>query len=188
MVACACLSGRAYAIPINVTLSGGALAIAAPKADLGNFGDGSVLSWLTTDVVGYNSLRGTSLPAPTAVNDATGLDDGAGGNSITLDLTGSHDYLFLHWGGQNGGWGQAFYIAGLTGEFTFSNSTIDNGAGNPAVGALSGFSFYNGDPAVPPQSIPDGGTTALLLGAGLLGLGIVRRTLNSRAVIRQSPE
>jgi VPDSG-CTERM motif len=50
-------------------------------------------------------------------------------------------------------------------------------------GATFSFGTTAGDnvPGIvgrPPQSIPDGGTTALLLGAALSGLGLIRRKLS----------
>jgi len=90
-----------------------------------------------------------------------------------LDLiSGAYDYLFLHWGGKGGGWVQAFYITGLSGPYDFSNSQIAGGAGHPAVGGLSFYSFYD-----PPTQVPDGGTTLLLLGATLTCVGLIRRKL-----------
>jgi len=164
---------EARAVPVDITVSGGALVVAAPKSDLGNFGDGTVFSWLTSDVANYNSIEVTSLPAPTQTGDQTGLTSGAGGNSITLDLPGNYNYLFLHWGGQHGGWAQAFYLGNLAGDYTFDNSTIDGGAGNPAVGGLSSYSLIDDVPLA-----PDGGTTFVLLGTALSCLGLIRRRLN----------
>ena len=134
-------STSAITVPlVDITVGGGVDVIAAPKSDLGNFGDGTVLSWLTTDVVNYNSINSTTLPAPVTVAGQIGQTGGAGGNSITLNLTGTFDYLFFHWGGQGGGWAQAFYIGGLTGQFSFDNTTIGTGQ-NPCVGGLSFFSI-----------------------------------------------
>jgi hypothetical protein len=159
-------TAHAIPTPINITVSGGADVVAAPKSDLGDFGDATVLSWLTTDVANYNGLNSTTLPAPVAITGLTGVTGGAGGNSITLNVTG-FDYLFFHWGGQGGGWAQAFYVGGSTGNFTFDNSAIGTGQG-PSVGGLSFYSFY--DP-----SVPDGGSTVMMLGAALSGLGLAVR-------------
>jgi hypothetical protein len=166
-------STSANAIPVNITTSGGADVVAAPKSDLGDFGDATVFSWLASDIITYNSLNSSSLPALLSNADQIKLTSGAGGNSITLNVTG-FDYLFFHWGGQGGGWAQAFYIGGSTGSFTFDNSAIGTGRG-PSVGGLSFYSFYD-DP--PTNDVPDGGTTALLLGLAVSGLGLIRRKLS----------
>ena len=149
--------------PLNITVSGIANAVAAPKSDLGNFGDATVLSWLTGDITAYNSLNGTAFGTPSSASSLIGLTSAAGGNSITLNVS-DHDYLFLHWGGQNGGWAQAFYVGNLSGSFTFDNAPIGD---NPQVGGLSFYSFYTG-------SVPDGGSTALMLGLAFSGMGMAR--------------
>jgi hypothetical protein len=163
------LVATANSIPVNITVSGGALVVAAPKSDLGDFGDATVLNWLTGDVSSYNTLTSSSLPAPVSISQI-GLTGGAGGNSIVLDLTGTADYLFFHWGGQGGGWAQAFNIAGLTGDFTFDNSLIGTGQG-PSVGGLSFYSLYG------PTSVPDGASTMLMLGAALSGIALIKRRI-----------
>lgn len=159
----------ANAVPLNITVSGGASVVAAPKSDLGNFGDATVLNWLTSDVAAFNALTSATLPKPLSISGQTGLAGGTGGNSITLDVTG-FDYLFFHWGGQLGGWAQAFYVGASTGSFTFDNTAIGV---NPSVGGLSFYSFFG--PTPHRQTVPDAGSTVLLLGAALSGLGVVVR-------------
>jgi hypothetical protein len=160
----------ANAIPINITTSGGVDVVAAPSSDLGDFGNATVFAWLGNDITTYNSLNSTSLPGPTTVSGTAGLTGGVGGTSISLNVSG-YDYLFFHWGGQGGGWAQAFYVGGSSGEFTFNSSLIANGDGPPAVGGLSFYSLYG------PQGVPDGGSTMLMLGAAFSSLGLVARRL-----------
>lgn len=155
------------AVPINITTSGGALVSAAPKSDLGDFGDATVLNWLTADVLSYNSITASSLGSPISVLGQIGQTSGTGGNSITLNVTG-FSYLFLHWGGQGGGWAQAFYVGNSAGSFNFNNSLVGTGQ-NPSVGGLSFYSFYNSN------NVPDGGSTVMMLGAALSGLSLVVR-------------
>ena len=155
------------ATPINVTVSGGVSVVAAPKSDLGNFGDATVLSWLGSDISSYNTLTSSSLPAPTTILGQVGLSGGTSGNSITLNVTG-FDFLFFHWGGQHGGWAQAFYVGSSAGSYTFDNSAIGT---NPDVGGLSFYSFYG--PTL--RNIPDGGSTIMLFGVALSGLGMLVR-------------
>ena len=59
-------------------------------------------------------------------------------------------------------------IAGVTADSTVTSATFSFGTvpGGPNV------------PGLPPQQVPDGGATVLLLGAALSGLGLIRRKLS----------
>jgi VPDSG-CTERM motif len=156
--------------PINITVCNGVLAVDAPKGDNGvsNFGDGTVFTWLSKyDVTKYDGLKSASLPAPTSAGDSIApnkwTEDSAG--DATINLTGKFDYIFLHWGGSGGGVFQAYCIEGLTGEYTFDNPT------GKGPGTLSFDNLYAG---IPSTTLPDGGTTALLLGLAVAGLGLIR--------------
>jgi hypothetical protein len=159
-------------MPVNITMSEGSSVVAAPSSDLGNFGDGTVYDWLTADVAAYNSANGTTLPTPTANTDGSPLQKVTviGGDSLTIELDSSYDYIFLHWGGQGGGWAQAYYIGDLTGTFEFDAPP----GGHPAVGGLSFYSFYGGG-----GNVPDGGNTAALLGAACLVMALGARKLKT---------
>ena len=171
-LALSAFSALASPTPVNITVDNGALAVDAPKGDNGvtDFGDGTVFTWLSTyDVPQYDTLASANLPPPITTGDQTAqmhnwTEDSAG--DATLDLSGTDDYIFLHWGGPGGGVFQAFYIAGLTGDYTFDNPT---GMG---PGTLSFDNLYNGDP------VPDGGTTVFLLGLAISGLGLIRCKLS----------
>lgn len=66
-----------------------------------------------------------------------------------------------------------YYTAGLTGAFEVSPTQ-----------ALSHVSYYNPSSTPPPRDIPgvpDGGTTLVLLGGSLLGLGSMRRLMLKKA-------
>lgn len=77
-----------------------------------------------------------------------------------------YDWLLAKWGQDSA----VYYIKGLGPEVTFSIA----GTGWSAEGhGLSGFTLFNRGE----RDLPDGGATALLLGAGLIGLGILRRRL-----------
>ena len=93
------------------------------------------------------------------------------GTSTTINLgptPGVYQYLFAKYDGPNGG-AEVWYVGNLSGTITI-----------PAVGlyrqkyALSGWTLFG----VAGQ-VPDGGTTLMLLGAGLSALGILRRFLNA---------
>ena len=163
-------AGFATPTPLNITMSGGTMVIAAPKSDIGNYGDATVYSWLTADIAAYNSFTSSSLPTsvidPFLTKISSGFLDGA--ENILL---GGGDYIFLHWGGQGGGSEQAFYISGLNGTYSFTPPP----GGNPAVGGLSFYSVYGAN--VP--NVPDGGITAAMLGGALTMIGLIRRKLSA---------
>ncbi len=160
-------AGYAIPTPLNITMSGGSLVVAAPQSDIGNYGDATVYSWLSADIAAYNSFTASALPTSVIDPYFTKVASGFGGGAENIILAGG-DYIFLHWGGQGGGWEQAFYIGGLSGTFSFNPPP----GGNPAVGGLSFYSVYS-------AGVPDGGTTAAMLGGALTMIGLIRRKLSA---------
>jgi hypothetical protein len=160
----------AGAIPVNVTMMNDLSVIAAPASALGNFGDSTVFNWLKADVTAYDTASGAAYPAPIANANGsplTKVETPSGGSSITITVP-SHEYVFLHWGGQNGGWAQAFYNPGSTLDYTFTAPP----GGSPSVGGLSFYSEYGPGGG---GSVPDGGVSIMLLSATMGGMFIVRR-------------
>ena len=79
---------------------------------------------------------------------------------------GDYAYILAKYG-QAGRWGShIWYIGALDG----SHSVPSNIGGND----LSHYSLYNADQF----DVPDGGTTAALLGLSMVGLGMIRRRFN----------
>jgi hypothetical protein len=78
------------------------------------------------------------------------------------DASAGYDYVVFHFGagpaGSPGGWWQAFYLGGLEGSFSVPT------VGGRSVGGFSSAYFCN--------AVPEIGSTALLLGTGLLVVGI----------------
>jgi hypothetical protein len=107
---------------------------------------------------------GLDVPAgPLALPESAGRFNLATSNT-TLDLgTGGFTYIVAKFGQDS----EAFYLGGLTGEITLNNLT-----GNQ--NGLSGYTLFN--PGT--TRVPDGGATVALLGAGLLGLGMMRRKIS----------
>jgi protein with PEP-CTERM/exosortase system signal len=103
-----------------------------------------------------------SLPAATAVGAVSGT-----GTTIDLNALGTFTYLFAKYDGQNDV-SQVWNISDLTGIITIP------GFGPNGYG-LSGWILFN---QIAP-GVPDGGTTVMLLGAALGGLGMVRRFLKA---------
>ena len=88
-----------------------------------------------------------------------------GKGTIDLGTQGTYDYLFAHYGGPRGGFAEVWYVGDLSGMITIPANAFRHG--------LSGWALFVG----PNTSVPDGGATAMLLGAALGALGVVRRYL-----------
>ena len=101
-------------------------------------------------------------PLPQAV--LGGLVDGT---STTINLgSGLYTYLFAKYDGPNYG-SEVWYVGNLSGVITIPATAGGYG--------LSGWTLFG--PGVP--GVPDGGTTAMLLGAALSVLGVARRYIMS---------
>jgi len=127
--------------------------IALTPGDSGTFSGQTIARSLNT----FGSL-------PTA--SATGA---VSGTSTTIDLNalGTFTYLFAKYDGQNDN-SMVWNISGLTGILTIP------GFGPNGYG-LSGWILFGPTGG----QVPDGGTTVMLLGAGLGALGMARRFLMS---------
>jgi hypothetical protein len=96
---------------------------------------------------------------------ATGAVSGTG-TTIDLNALGTFTYLFAKYDGQNDN-SVVWNIAGLTGVLTIP-------ADGPLGYGLSGWILFG-----PTGTVPDGGTTVMLLGAALGALGMARRYFKS---------
>ena len=174
------LAGIAQAVPIsgNITFAGGV------TLDTSSAGT-------ATEVLSWTGPGGTGLPV---VISADGSFSGVAGGTqatfaapwhfnsgavaglwsvggFTFNLTSSH--IVFQGGNPDGvvvdGIGAVTGPAGLDAEaMTWSFSTSD-----PSAAGV--FSFQVADGAT--GSVPDGGTTAMLLGLGVLGLGLLKKQL-----------
>jgi hypothetical protein len=105
------------------------------------------------------------------------------GSYIDITLTGTgFGYLVARYDGQNAG-AQVWDIAGLAAGTTIQipQTAYVDASGNLANGPMPGtpdkyqitsWTLFN------PSSVPDGGTTAALLGSALTCLGLLRRKLS----------
>jgi hypothetical protein len=113
---------------------------------------------------GQTITRSTNLFGSLPTATATGSHSGTG-TTIDLNAFGTFTYLFAKYDGQNDN-SLVWNITGLTGTITIPGF-------GPGGYGLSGWILFNQTgPAV-----PDGGTTAMLLGAALGALGMARRFL-----------
>jgi protein with PEP-CTERM/exosortase system signal len=85
------------------------------------------------------------------------------GTTINLGIQGTYSYLFAHYGGPGGGFAEVWYVGDLSGTISIPATGLGHG--------LSGWALFT----APGGAVPDGGTTAMLLGAALSMLGLVRR-------------
>ncbi|MFA7003317.1 MAG: hypothetical protein WC429_04700 [Verrucomicrobiia bacterium] len=162
----------AGAIPINITMLGNTPVIAAPASQLSDFGDTAVFNWLKADVAAFNTSQGTSYPVPTALPNGSPLsktETFSGSSSFTMTMP-SDQYAFLHWGGKDGGWAQAYYNSGATADYVFNAPP----GGAPLVGGISFYSSY-GSSGGGGGSVPEGGVTIGLLGMAMGGLVLMRK-------------
>jgi len=84
----------------------------------------------------------------------------------TVDVTGGYQYLAVKYDGPN--WGtEVWYIGNLSGTFTVPRYPN----GDQQLG-ISGYTYFTRTPGT---NVPDAGSTALLLGAALSGLGLIAR-------------
>jgi hypothetical protein len=123
---------------------------------------------------------GSSYPTPLSAGSLNISSNVVSGNQLL-----GFEYAVLHYGVGNGGvqgsgGGVAiFYITGGEANFTFpANGTGPNGFGGFSGGTLFNSNATPGNlpgPGVP--GVPDGGTTATLLGSALIGLFLLRRRL-----------
>jgi VPDSG-CTERM motif len=110
----------------------------------------------------YFRSNNSFSPLPQAV--LGGLADGT---STTINLgSGLYTYLFAKYDGPNYG-SEVWYVGDLSGTITIPATAGGYG--------LSGWTLFG--PGVP--GVPDGGTTAMLLGTALGALGLARRFLLS---------
>ena len=88
------------------------------------------------------------------------------GTTVNLGLTGgTYDYLFAHYGGPGGGFAEVWDVGNLSGSISIPSIGFGHG--------LSGWALFRAADG----AVPDGGTTAMLLGAALGALGMVRHFL-----------
>ena len=112
------------------------------------------------DALGQHFTRSNNAfsPLPTAVFALNG-------KTTTINLgTGLYTYLFAKYDGPNYG-AEVWYVGNLSGIITIPATAGGYG--------LSGWTLFGPGG----QGVPDGGTTAMLLGAALGALGMTRRFL-----------
>ena len=117
------------------------------------------------DRTGSNQFAANTLPTAN-LTGAVRVETG----TLTSFTAGDFEYVLAKYGsGPSGGGSHVWYIATLDGTQTLPANF--GGAGTPGI---SHYSLYNGTTT----TVPDGGTTAALLGLSMVGLGMIRRRIN----------
>ena len=108
----------------------------------------------------------TVIPvAPAPLATLAGYNNVSTGNAVINLGSTTYDWVLAKWGPDSA----AYWIGGLSGEITLTR----DGTGYAARGhGLSGYTLFN-----PRTQVPDGGTSAILLGIGLFGVGLLKRRL-----------
>ena len=122
-----------------------------------------------------------SLPAATATGAviATGIQ--AGTTAVTVSLGTGFQYLVAAYDGPNGGVA-VFNVGGLTGSVDLyryakplaNGNLLGSNTAQQGYFLMTGWSLLN-----PTGTVPDGGTTVMLLGMAFGALGMARRFLKS---------
>jgi hypothetical protein len=126
----------------------------------------------------FNSFG--SLPAATATGAVLGTNIAEGTTPVTVNLGTGFQYLVAAYDGPNGGVA-VFNVAGLTGSVDLyryakplaNGNLVGSNTAQQGFFKMTSWTLLN-----PTGAVPDGGTTVMLLGAALGGLGMVRRFLN----------
>jgi VPDSG-CTERM motif len=120
-----------------------------------------------------------SLPAATATGAVLGTNILDGTTPVTVDLGTGFQYLVAAYDGPNGGVA-VFNVAGLTGSvdlYRYAKPLANGNLLGSNVAAQGYFKMTSWTLLNPTGVVPDGGTTVMLLGAALGGLGVARRFL-----------
>lgn len=91
--------------------------------------------------------------------------------SLTIDVTG-WSYLLIKGPGPQGAY--YLYVGDLTGEQLFENAPYANVQGKPQE--ISHYRLFGAEDI---PSVPDSGTTVMLMGAGMAALGFARRLIKA---------
>ena len=125
----------------------------------------------------YRSLTSFgSLPDAVSAGHIETLPGGfvTDGNWIVITLNDTYSYLVGSYDGPNGG-SEVWYIGGLAAGTQIYIPQYAHPAGSPPDLVADTYYQATSWTAFNPTSVPDGGTTAALLGLAMVGMGFARR-------------
>jgi hypothetical protein len=162
----------AYAVPINITNNGDGTDDNFNDITGGGNQNIILFEWLRGEILSWNNAGlDPELPEPTPF--LTSFD---GDTAPTVDVAAG-DYLVIHYGvGKGGTPGSG---GGLVAYFFTEDESFQIPQDGTGPNGLGGFSFYRLWDHEPGNGVPDGATTAMLLGGALSLLGLVRRKFNA---------
>jgi hypothetical protein len=135
----------------------------------GGLGDGTVAGRAYDVNAGANVPAAPGAPLALLAGNSGNFGGGAF-TSTTVDVTG-FTWLYLKASDD----AAVYYVGGLTGVHTFTNDAITNQNGNARE--ISHLFLLTAPGGGNTPGVPDGGSTVLLLGAGLALLAVARRKL-----------
>lgn len=171
------ISATSQAVLINITMSPDGTTkvddIAKNDNPTGSNSNSSAnhLAWLADHVIpDYNAWKPATLPSPSGLALIVNEGDVSSNGVPTFDLS-DIVYITYHYGKGSGGIGSgggivAIYNDGMSGSYTPPSS----GAGPNGLGGLSTVYAWGRE-----VSVPDTGSTLILLGLGLGLLGFLKR-------------
>lgn len=183
---------NASAVPINITVdAAGNLLNVVGIANNTQYGQqandpADNLAFLNVMIGNWNGAPATLNPDQLPAAGINVAGNGSLGGASSFDGAGytGYKYAVVHYGagqagGQQvspGGWYQAWYLGGA--ELDINALPQVN---NKNVGGFSSIQFFGthipGGGGGDTPGVPDGGSSLALLGAGLMGLGLVRRRM-----------
>lgn len=135
-------------------------------------------SWTIGPITGSNA--GTGFSASSLTDGGSGNVDGRGSFNETINSAGgfttSSDTVTFTLTDTSGTWANALNVltANLNGNYVAAHIMVTSDPANASNGAnVTGYA--GGDTPGTPNSVPDGGSTVILLGSALAALGWVRR-------------
>jgi hypothetical protein len=181
-LAMALFAVRAVAVPLNITVDDAGNLLngtgVASKYQYGqkNNNPTSNLAFLNSEIELWNAVIPPLTPSilPLANGPVALNKENLSGSSYAA--VAGYDYVVFHFGagvagGEDpGGWWQAFHLNGIGDSFDLPR------VGGWSVGDFSSARYYN-----PHVNVPDGGTTAMLLGLAIGGMAVASRILLPKA-------
>jgi hypothetical protein len=169
------LSLAASAIPIEVPGTGQDIPKNGTGPGGGNGNSPADDFFRLQNVISSFNLAHPGSPLPTPISAAGDFVGNGNANQFAGGGLSGFEYAVVHYGVGNGGSQgsgggvEVFFLNGAS-SFTFPS----NGTGQNGFGGFSSIVLFDSVPG----SVPDGGTTVLLLGAALSGLALLRRRLS----------